>query len=509
MSFSLSKIFNWRLLLVLLLILGAALRFINLTVPPMDFHPVRQLRNLIVARSIYYQLLPNPNPQKSVLAKAFYNAVGQYEPPITESIVAWTYTWTGGENIAVPRVYETVFWLLAGLALFDLARRIASPASALVALAYYLVLPFAVQASRSFQPDPLMTTSFFIGIYFLHRWSESRTLGPSFLGRGEGVMGWKWAILAALFIGLAVLVKIVIVFLVIGAAVAAVLSTLGLHFWKSVQVWVMMALMAIPAFAYYILGHPGRSDEYFFAWTVSLIQLIMTTSFYARWLGFVGSLFGLTILFLSIAGVFLAPPRLRWMLIGIWIGYFIYGLTLPYQMYTHSYYHIQLIPVVALGLVPIIEAVAVRTSHETPWLKAALVGMVILVIGYQAWIARSDLVAQAADYRREPAYWENMAKAIPANADLIGLTQDYGYRLMYYGWRKIVLWPYVNGLTAVKGTNVDAQAKFSELVAGRDYFLVSASGQLAAQPELKKILDGYSIAAQGDGFVLYDLRKPK
>ena len=122
--------------------------------------------------------------------------------------------------------------------------------------------------------------------------------------------------------------------------------------------------MAIPAFIYYILGHPGRSDEYFFAWTVDLIKLITTTSFYAHWLGFVGSLFGLTILFLSIAGVFLAPPRLRWMLIGIWIGYICYGLTLPYQMYTHSYYHIQLIPVVALGLVPIIEAVAVRVSRE-------------------------------------------------------------------------------------------------------------------------------------------------
>ena len=98
-----------------------ALRLINLTVPPLDFHPVRQLRNLIVARSIYYQLLPNPDPQKLALSKAFYNAVGQYEPPITELLAAWTYTWTGGENIAVPRVYETVFWLLAGLALFDLA----------------------------------------------------------------------------------------------------------------------------------------------------------------------------------------------------------------------------------------------------------------------------------------------------------------------------------------------------------------------------------------------------
>ena len=490
-----SKLFNWRVLLILLLLLGAALRFINLTVPPLDFHPVRQLRNLIVARSIYYQLLSNPDPQKLALSKAFYNAVGQYEPPITESITAWTYTWTGGENIAVPRVYETIFWLLAGLALFDLARRIASPTSALIALAYYLVLPFAVQASRSFQPDPLMTSAFIAGIYFLYRWSEEQK--------------WKWAILAALFIGFAVLVKIVIVFFVIGAAIAAVLSTLGLRFWKSLQVWVMVTLMAIPAFIYYILGHPGRSDEYFFAWTVDLIKLITTTNFYAHWLGFVGSLFGLTILFLSIAGVFLAPPRLRWMLIGIWIGYICYGLTLPYQMYTHSYYHIQLIPVVALGLVPIIEAVAVRVSRETRWLKAALIAIVVFVVSYQAWIARSDLVAQAADYRREPAYWENMAKAVPVNANLIGLTQDYGYRLMYYGWRKIVLWPYVNGLTEAKGTSFNAQAKFSELVAGRDDFLVTASGQLDAQPELKKILDGYTVIEQGDGFVLYDLHKLK
>ena len=123
----------------------------------------------------------------------------------------------------------------------------------------------------------------------------------------------------------------------------------------------------------------------------------------------------------------------------------------------------------------------------------------VFAIGYQAWIARSDLVAQADDYRREPAYWENIEKAIPANANLIGLTQDYGYRLMYYGWRKITLWPYVNGLTAVKGTSINAQAKFSELVAGQDYFLVSASNQSDAQPELKKILDGYTVTEQGNG----------
>lgn len=483
----------WIPLLVLLVLLGAVLRFINLTAPPLDFHSVRQLRNSLVARAVYYNLLPNADPQKRALANVFENAVGRYEPPITETLVGWTYTWTGGENIAIPRIYESLFWLLAGLALFDLVRRITSPTAALISLAYYLVLPFAVQASRSFQPDPLMTAAFFVGFYFLYRWTEEQK--------------WKWALLAGVFMGFATLVKIVIAFFVIGAAVAAVLSVLGLRFWKSVQVWTMVALMSLPAFGYYVLGHPGRSTEYFFAWTVDLIKLITTTSFYAHWLGFIGSLFGLTILFLSLAGTLLAPPRLRWKLVGVWIGYVFYGLTLPFQMYTHSYYHIQLIPVIALGLAPIVETVAARLSREARWFQAAAAGLLIFVIGYQAWVARSDIVVQ--DYRQEPAFWNAIGRAIPENANVIGLTQDYGYRLMYYGWRKVDLWPYVNNLTLTKGNKGDPLSNFSDATAGKDYFLVTAFGQLDQQPELKKILEGYAVAAQGNGYILYDLHHPK
>ncbi len=227
--------------------------------------------------------MPGADPQKRALADSFQRAVGQYEPPITESIVASTYLLTGGESFAIPRIYGTIFWLLAGLALFDLARRISSPAAALISLAYFLVLPFAVQASRSFQPDPLMTASFVIGIYFLYRWMEEKS--------------WKWAILAGLFSGFAVLVKIVIAFLVGTAAAAGVLVALGPRFWKSAQVWAMAALMAVPAFGYYVLGHPARSTEYFFAWSVELVNLITSVHFYANWLSFVGGLLGLTILF--------------------------------------------------------------------------------------------------------------------------------------------------------------------------------------------------------------------
>jgi hypothetical protein len=240
---------------------------------------------------------------------------------------------------------------------------------------------------------------------------------------------------------------------------------------------------------------------------VDLIKLITSLHFYADWLGFVGSLFGLTILFLAMAGTLLAPPRVRWLLLGLWIGYLFYGLTLPFQMYTHSYYHIQLIPVVALGLALIINIVITSASGLGRGWRAALVALVIAILGYQSWAARSVLVVE--DFNGAPAVWESIGAAIPANAEVIALTQDYGYDLMYWGWRKVDLWPLNTDLAAVKVGDRDPAGRFAGLTTGKDYFLVTAFGQLEQQPNLKKLLDGYTIAAQGDGYVLYDLRHSK
>ena len=480
---------NWFILFIILLALGGLLRLIDITDPPLDFHSSRQLRNSLVARDIYYSLLPSATTEQRDLASSFASAVGKYEPPVIESIVAVTYLFTGGENIASARIWETLFWILAGIALFDLMRRAVSPWAALIGLAYYLVLPFSVEVSRSFQPDPLMTSAFVIGIYFLYRWSEEQI--------------WKWAILAGIFLGFATFVKIVIAFFVGAAAIALVLFTLKKDFWKSKQVWVMAAIMVLPALLFYVLLNQGRSTEYFFSWTVSLIKLISGSDFYTKWLAFIGSLFGFTMIFLSIAGGFLATPRLRWLLISLWIGYLLYGLTLPFQMYTHSYYHIQLIPIVALGLAaalnPLIESAAVQSVAG----RAGFIAVIVAVIGFQSWVSRSVLVADS--FRHEPAFWQQVGEAIPTDAKVVGLTQDYGFRLMLYGWRKVTLWPYSTELAEVRNGKVDFANRFDELTVGRDYFLVTAFGQLDKQPSLKKILDAYPIAIEGNGFILYDL----
>jgi hypothetical protein len=49
---------EWGILLIL--VLGIALRLVDASDAPLDFHPTRQLHNLLVARSIYYQLPPPP-----------------------------------------------------------------------------------------------------------------------------------------------------------------------------------------------------------------------------------------------------------------------------------------------------------------------------------------------------------------------------------------------------------------------------------------------------------------
>ena len=336
-----------------------------------------------------------------------------------------------------------------------------------------------------------MTSAFVIGIYFLYRWSEDQN--------------WKWAILAGIFLGFATFVKIVIAFFVGAAAIALVLFTLKRDFWRSKQVWVMAALMIVPALLYYVLLNPGRSTEYFFSWTVALIKLISSTDFYTRWLAFLGSLFGLTVIFLSIAGTFLAAPRLRWLLISLWTGYLLYGLTLPFQMYTHSYYHIQLIPIVALGLAAALSPLLESAAAQSVPVRAGFIAVLVAVIGFQAWVARSVLIAE--DFRNEPPFWREVGDAIPAGANVIGLTQDYGFRLMVYGWRKISLWPYSTQLGEVKNGGVDFSGQFDELTAGRDYFLVTAGNQLDKQASLAKLLAAYPVVVQGKGYVLYDLRR--
>ncbi len=483
-------------LVTVLLLIGLALRLYDLTDPPIDFHPTRQLRGAIIARGMYYNMLPEADPETREMAIKYWFSTGQYEPSILEKIVAYIYLIIGEEQWWIARIVNSVFWLVGGIALFALARRSASFWSAFIILAYYLVLPFAVQASRSFQPDPGMVMWLILTIYALYRWSEK----PS----------WTWAILTGVLGGIAILTKVVAAYILGSAAVAMVLYTLGIRrFWRSLQVWAMAGLMILPTVIYYF-NRGGRAADYFSSWTLSLSHLLLDPAFYVRWLSLVQNLMGLAALLLALTGVLIAKPRYRALLLGLWVGYGIYGLFLPYQMYTHNYYHLQLTPIIALSLVPVVELLVNKLHEQERFWQIASAGIFLVGFVFVAWLTIADRDSQ--DYRHEPAYWQEIASYMPSDGKIVALTQDYGYRLMYFGWRKVSLWP-TRGerqLAEMRGNQKEFEKYFENKTEGKSYFVITSFNQLEDQPDLEKTLnEKYPLIAEGGGYLIYNLENPQ
>lgn len=481
-----------QIALAALLLGGFLLRLIDLHDAPLDFHPTRQYRDALIARSIYYGWSPSDDPERQALALSMRDRVAELEPPILESSVAAGYLVSGGESFAVARVLNALIWALGGWALYALIARVASPLAGLLGVAYYLALPFGVIASRSFQPDALMVALIAFAAYAAYRWSETRA--------------WNWALLTAAAAGLAVLVKALALYFVAGMLVALVLAVVGARaMLRDRQVWAMAALTLLLPSAYYLFNIADSSGSYVQDWVISLLSLAADPGFYVRWLNFIGKQLGLGAILLALGGVALAQPVLRWMLAGLWIGYAVYGITLPHQTTTHEYYHLLLVWLLPLSLAPVFQLVLEKLAEQSRGWRLLFAAVVLGGAGFGAWIARSTLVGQ--DYRADEAYWTQVAEAIPADGDTIALTQYYGHLLMYYGWRHVALWPETaeRQLAEVRGdANPDFVDEFEDRTEGIDYFLVTAF--LEQQPELESYLYGhYSLYAEGPGYLIFDL----
>lgn len=486
-----------ELTLAVLVLLGFGLRMIDLTDPPLDFHPTRQFRGAIIARSIYYQISPPSDPFLQQEALSLRNGVAELEPSILESVVAFGYVIAGGEFLWVSRIVTSLFWVLAAIPLYDLARRFAGQAAALITAAFYLFLPFAVQASRAFQPDPFMVAWLIVAMYAAYRWCEERN--------------WKWALVAAFASGFAILIKVVAAYLILGVMAAVVLSTLGLRAaLRDRQVWVIGLISIIPAALYYLLSIGDTSGNYFENWVVALLPLAFDPGFYVRWVNMLTDLLGVAGLTAAAIGVLLAPARARWLLIGAWAGYILYGITLPHQTTTHSYYHIQLVPIAALSLAPISQLIVDKAARQgRAW--RVLIGLVLLaILFFSAWTVRSTLLG--VDYRDEPAFWERVGQAVPRDGRTIALAQSYGNLLNYYGGRRVELWPITSelALAGLRGNSIeDFEAFFLQRTDGMDYFLITSFNQLDNQPLLEEYLrTHFAIYSQGDGYLIYDLGAP-
>lgn len=486
----------WTVMLVLSLAGGFALRMLDLTDLPLDFAPTRQLFSALKARGMYYQYVTDAPEWQREQAIAL-GRVGDFEPPILEILVAQTYRVTG-EHIWIARIYSSLFWVLGGLALFLLIREMTSNGPAVIGTLFYLFVPFGVTASRSFQPDPLMVALVIFYLWALFRWQNTRS--------------WKWAILFGVFGGLALFVKNVSIFFIAGGLAGVVFGIVGLkQAIRNWQIWVAGVLILLPSVLYSLTGTVSSALSGYFNLQF-FPEMWIDPAFYFRWDHVVNGITGFGTTLLAGLTVFMTDKkRERPLLAGFWIGYILYGIFFSYAIYTHYYYQLILIPLVALSVSPALKLFFDRFLQQSPGILArlVLVGIVFCGLAVQVWYSKDALTRN--DYRNEEAFWAEIGNKLGHTASVIGLTQDYGYRLAYWGYQGSSAW-YTSGDINVRymaGLDVDLLAKFQEDTTGKQYFLVTMFGEFENQPAIKDLLyTSYPIYAETDEYIIFDLQHP-
>ncbi len=485
----------WVGLIALAFLLGLGVRFYDLKDAPLDFHPTRQLHSALIARGMYYQTLEDAPQWQKDLSYSQWQKEGLIEPQIMERLTAWTYQVIGSEQLWAARVWAILFWTLGGLFLCLLANELFGLAGSALAVVYFMLWPYAVSASRAFQPESLMVAAIIIGLWAAVRWMKQ----PS----------WGRVVLAGLCCGLAIYIKSVAVFFIAPALAGLLLTNFSLKdLIRSKQVWVLFVLAVSPYIAYHIYAMyvlkllESQFSLRFFP------NLWVDPVFYLQWIGEIKNVIGLEI-FLAALAASLVFPKKKWkgLLIGLLAGYLIYGFTFSYHISTHDYYQMPLLAITALGLAAgfdfVIEHLPKKNGFSIGAFALVLVGFMLL----KAWDSR--VTFKKMDYHNETRFWEKLGERLGRDSRVTGLLTDYGYRLAYWGWTDVDPWMQTSdiSLREMAGSQVDIQAAFQSAVQARDYFVVTLMSDFEKQPELKEALNtSYPLLEASDEVLIYNLR---
>lgn len=482
--------------IALIFLIGLAIRLYQFSDPPLEFHAERQLRSMFISRGMFYQWTGGEGDWQSEVAINQYRGQGLIEPPITEGVTSLLYAVVGRPDLRIPRLLTILLWSVGGLGLFFLARDLTDANGGVVAFGFYMTSTFGILASRSFMPEPLLIAAIVWAWWAMVHWNRQQN--------------WKNAILAGLLSGFAILVKSTAVFFIGGAWLGLILGGLGLRkALTSRQVWIMALLTVLPygiyhVYAVYVTGKmAGQFSLRFFP------GMWKEPASYFEWYKMIRSVVRFEWLLLAVFGIILLRDRFaRWLLLGVLAGYWIYGMVFIYYTTTHDYYHLPLIPLVALGVGSVMAILLSHINLKRPWAEAVVIGALLVPLSVN--LADSVMELRSRDFQADVALAEEVGALFTPQDRVLSMAPYDSGTLRYWGWIDATNWMSTHDFTLRQraGQTLDTQGLFNEAIAGMDYFLVMNFNELANQPELKNILqDGYAVTAETADYILYDLKQ--
>jgi 4-amino-4-deoxy-L-arabinose transferase-like glycosyltransferase len=492
-------LFRWTVLGLLFLV-ALAIRLFRLDTPPIDFHPMRQYHSAFIARSYYYQMQENiPEWQREVAAMSAQREAS-LEPPILEAIAALSYRVAGGEHLWIPRLVSLLCWLIAGIFVYAIALKLGSFEGAVFSVAFFLLLPFTVEASRSFQPEPLMMMFMAIGIYFIILNAESPSL--------------QRLIMSAVFSSLAILLKPTSVFFVYGAYISMLLYRN--KDWRQFfdrDSLLFFTLSFLPALLFYGYGIFIAGYMRWKLQTSFIPQLLFDFDFWDGWLKRVRIVMGFTAFLGGFLSVLLFQKGWqKFLLLGLWASYFAYVFTFTYHVHTHDYYHVPLILIVALSLSSFATLISRQIRSESRgWFWQFLFWSTL----FAAFVLSAGTSIQAkrkvTNVEGEIQIASTIGKIVNHSTQTIVLDEFDGMSLMYHGQFSGISWPHTYDIIDGQLWNepeLNAQQRFHELNKNNsmEYFIVTDLSELTEQVDLNDFLRSrFVILAENEDYLIFKL----
>lgn len=502
-----------------------------------DFAPMRQFYSALTARSIYFDLAPEPISEwRQVIVDDYMRTATRLEPPVIETIAALAYRLIGREDLRIPIALSWLYWGAGAVMLYLIARKLSGRVfPPLIAFVVYLFLPYTITATRTFMPDPPALMFMLASIYALLHYDDAPT--------SKRLLSAAFLALPALFIRLMTGFFLYPVF--------------GLLMWRKYgfkraithpHTWIFILISATPTLIYYIstvlatLAGRGRLDSNFVpslfgqASFWSSLWTLITTAFPAP-------IFVLAALSAAVTAIFVRG-RSGAVIGGLWIGYALYGGYFNFHISTHPYYQTIFVPAVALSLAmdavwilrfvdghftggrpngsPLQDSAAFvgATSRGRPFQRAGTLPRpyMVIVVFALAFILATTLPFSAV-FPSEPdmiPVYRAAGEAAEHSPHIVAITDNWATPLRYYGEVAGMYFPTRFEIDMYKPmgdagipelTPADRIAGFTAQMGGADFFIITDMRELDNQPDLRTYLEQtYPVVAYTERYAVYDLR---
>jgi 4-amino-4-deoxy-L-arabinose transferase-like glycosyltransferase len=456
-----------------------------------------QFRSALIARAFYFNMTDSVPEWRRQANLNSLQRLPVKEPPVTEFLVSAIYWSAGGEHLWFSRVLTSLFWIVGGVFMFEVAKRIVSLDAAVFAVAYYLFVPIGVHVSLSFLPDSLMIMTFLAGILTILRYYDHPSTTSLFI--------------AAVISGLAILVKPLCLFTLLGAFFSlAIYRKGGWRYLVGIDTLVFIGICILPIAFYYLYGIFITQNLATQAQVSFLPQLVLQRDYWKDWLLNAAEVVGVAFLIAALLGVPMIRPGIsRALLLGLWIGYIVFGLVFTYHIRFASHYHLQLVIIVALSSGPIIVLVKNRLLQLSlawywwlPVVGALLLGTLITLRELRQTFGA---LARIEDQRVA----QEIGEIVGHSNQTIYIASYYGRPLEYFGELSGTYWPRkISDSNLALGLrqemSVEERLKALEFIP--EYFIITDFNEFNRHhPDLKKYLAGKcSLLAESEKYLIYD-----